>query len=94
MYHIRQRFARFAFYCRLAFHSLTPVRRLVDLIIAQTLFALPMPLRRLLFRGQSAFCPICNSRLSGFITLHRPYHHWCPVCRSLQRAASVDLALS
>ena len=59
--------------------------RLIDFIAGNILFALPEHFRRLIFKGNSHYCPICASRLRTFINLYRPYHLWCPVCRSLQR---------
>lgn len=93
MQHLSQRIARFGLYARLALRSSAPVRRLTDLIIANILFNLPITLRKQLFVGEHAFCPICHSHLSGFLNLHRPYHRWCPVCRSLQRHRLIWLFL-
>lgn len=93
MQHLSQRFTRFGFHARLALHSPSPVRRLTDLIIANILFNLPVTLRKQLFVGERAFCPLCHSHLSGFLNLHRPYHRWCPVCRSLQRHRLIWLFL-
>lgn len=76
---------RFALQVRLAMRSPAPTRRLIDLVVANALFRLPITARKRLFAGQEAFCPICETHISGFLTLHRPYHRWCPVCRSLQR---------
>lgn len=56
---LSQRFARFGFYARLALRSSSPVRRLTDLIIANVLFNLPVTLRKQLFVGERAFCPLC-----------------------------------
>ncbi len=84
-YRITQVLKRFAFQVRLAVQSSTPIRRLADVVYANILFALPVTVRKQLFAGQRAFCPLCGSHISGFLTLYRPYHRWCPVCRSLQR---------
>ncbi|MFN3373596.1 MAG: class I SAM-dependent methyltransferase [Chloroflexus sp.] len=69
------------------------MRRLVDLVVANVLFRLPITARKRLFAGREAFCPICETHVSGFLTLHRPYHRWCPVCRSLQRHRLIWLFL-
>jgi len=60
-------------------------RRLTHFIIAQILFHVPMTIRRWMFAGTAYVCPVCESSLRQFLVLHRPYHRWCPVCRSLQR---------
>lgn len=60
-------------------------KKLVDFLAAQILFSLPEGLRRWYFRGETYYCPICESHLRCFLRLHRPYHQFCPVCRSLQR---------
>ena len=38
-----------------------------------------------MFRGDKYYCPVCGSHLSSFPPLFRPYHRWCPVCKSLAR---------
>ena len=78
---------------RAALRSPEPLRRLFDFIYAGLLFRLPRPVRRRLFAGERHFCPICGSRLRRFLVLHRAYHLWCPVCRSLQRHRLVWLLL-
>ena len=59
--------------------------RLKDYVWAKALFSLPRNIRRRLYVGGEFYCPICKSRLNRFLVLHRAYHLWCPVCRSLQR---------
>lgn len=59
--------------------------RLAHFFYAGILFRLPISLRKNLYAGDRFFCPICESSLDTFLALHRPYHLWCPVCRSLQR---------
>jgi len=76
-----------------ALHSPHPYQRLRDLIISHTLFNLPISVRKQLFTGQNHFCPICETFLNRFLILHRPYHRWCPICRSLQRHRLVYLFL-
>jgi hypothetical protein len=76
-----------------ALHSPNPYQRLRDLIISNTLFNLPVSVRKQLFTGQNHFCPICETPLNRFLILHRPYHRWCPICRSLQRHRLVYLFL-
>ncbi|GEM_PF-5555574 len=71
---LQQRLSRFVFYGRIALRSSDPARRLTDLVLANLLFAMPASVRRWLFAGTRAFCPVCNARLTGFLTLHRPYH--------------------
>ncbi len=88
-----QPITQLAWRARLAMQASSPVRRLVDFIVASILFALPITLRKQLFAGEHAFCPLCHSHLSGFLTLNRPYHRWCPVCRSLQRHRLIWLLL-
>jgi hypothetical protein len=61
------------------------IRRLFHFILAKGLFSLPEQLRKELFTGEQYYCPICENRLRKYLVLHRPYHLWCPVCRSLQR---------
>jgi hypothetical protein len=66
-------------------HSPDALVRIAHFIFGKLLFALPEPVRRRLFKGEAHFCPICHSHLARFLVLHRRYHAWCPVCRSLQR---------
>jgi SAM-dependent methyltransferase len=61
------------------------VQRISHFLFATILFSLPVSLRRRLFAGQQYYCPVCHTGLRGFLVLHRVYHAWCPVCRSLQR---------
>jgi hypothetical protein len=88
-----QRIYRFLKYAHIALHSPNPYQRLRDLIISNTLFNLPISVRKQLFTGQNHFCPICETPLNRFLNLHRPYHRWCPICRSLQRHRLVYLFL-
>ena len=60
-------------------------RRLSHYALAGILYRLPVSLRKRLYAGERYYCPICETRLKTFLALHRPYHRWCPVCRSLQR---------
>jgi len=59
--------------------------RLSHYLFAGLLYRLPVMLRKSLFAGERYYCPICESGLRTFLALHRSYHRWCPVCRSLQR---------
>lgn len=70
---------------RLALQSPDTFRIGRDFLIAQTLRRLPTKLRRRIFAGQEHFCPVCESSLRSFITLHRAYNLLCPVCWSFQR---------
>ena len=70
---------------RAALRAPDGLKRLLDFVIARVLFALPAAARKRLFAGTRYYCPICGSSLSRFLVLHRAYHLWCPVCRSLQR---------
>jgi len=69
------------------------VKRISDYIIAQILYRVPKKTRQRLFYGEQYSCPICSSKLRTFLALQRPYHAWCPVCRSLQRHRLVWLYL-
>ena len=68
-------------------------KRLKDFLYAKALFSLPSGARRRLFAGEARYCPLCQSRLARFLVIHRPYHLFCPVCRSLQRHRLVWLLL-
>jgi SAM-dependent methyltransferase len=70
---------------RSTLHSPDRFRRMSDFAAAKVLLALPPSLRAQIFKGSQRFCPICQSPLRTFLTLHRPYHAWCPVCWSLPR---------
>ncbi|WP_448337468.1 class I SAM-dependent methyltransferase [Chloroflexus aurantiacus] len=91
---IIQRARRFLLYAKIAIRSPQPYQRLRDLIIGNLLFALPIPVRKRIFNGQPHFCPVCETPLRGFLVLHRPYHRWCPVCRSLPRHRLLYLFLN
>ena len=60
--------------------------------MASVLFALPARVRQKIFAGAQHTCPVCNSELRQFLVLHRSYHLWCAVCRSLQRHRLIWLA--
>lgn len=70
---------------RAALASPQPSKRIFDFIYANLLYSLPVGVRRRIFAGQNYYCPICDSHIKNFLTLHRSYHLYCPVCRSLQR---------
>ena len=70
------------------------IRRVTDLMIMQILYRLPKTTRQKIFIGEQHCCPICDSNLRTFLALQRPYHAWCPVCRSLQRHRLVWLYLN
>lgn len=78
---------------RAALHSSDGFRRLRDYVIAALFFRLPAAWRAAIYEGNEHYCPICDSHLSEFMVLHRNYHLWCPVCRSLQRHRLVWLLL-
>jgi hypothetical protein len=61
------------------------LRRILHFLYAKALFALPDSFRLELFKGSQHYCPVCQSHIRAFLALHRPYHAWCPICRSLQR---------
>jgi hypothetical protein len=69
------------------------LRRLIHFLAAKLLFSLPAGARRRIFAGNQHYCSICGSQLRAFLALHRPYHLWCPVCRSLQRHRLIWLML-
>ena len=60
-------------------------RRLSHFVLAKLLYSAPGAVRRSIFAGIQYHCPVCETDLSRFLILHRSYHLWCPVCRSLQR---------
>jgi SAM-dependent methyltransferase len=68
-----------------AIHAPDSSRRLTHFIYAGILYRLPVSLRKRWYAGRQYYCPLCESHLKKFLALHRPYHRWCPVCRSLQR---------
>jgi SAM-dependent methyltransferase len=70
---------------RAALASPNRSKKLSDYIYANLLFSLPVGVRRKLFMGQQYYCPICDAHIKNYLRLHRPYHLFCPVCRSLQR---------
>lgn len=78
---------------RVAFGSPDGARRAVDFVIAALLFRVSPGIRRRLFSGARHECPICGAHLARFVVLHRPFLHWCPVCRSLQRHRLIWLLL-
>jgi SAM-dependent methyltransferase len=49
------------------------------------LYALPSRLKRLLYRGNRYFCPVCASRLRAFMRFGLLPREWCPVCASMRR---------
>jgi len=73
---------------KVALRSDDGLKRLIDFIFASIFFHIPALIRRILFFGQDHYCPICQSKLRRFLVLHRQYHLFCPVCRSLQRYRS------
>lgn len=77
--------SEFLFRVRSALRSDEPVKRLAHFSFSKAFYALPATWRKALFAGKNNYCPICQSNLSRFLVLHRPYHHFCPVCHSLQR---------
>lgn len=68
-----------------AAHASDRWTRLSHYLYAMILFHLPVSIRRRLYAGKQHYCPLCASHIRKFLALHRPYHKWCPVCRSLQR---------
>jgi hypothetical protein len=66
-------------------HAPDRFTRLAHFIYAGILFRLPVILRKRWYAGEQFYCPVCETHLKKFLTLHRSYHRWCPVCRSLQR---------
>lgn len=76
-----------------ALHSGHGLQRAVHFVVAWMLFSLPEGVRRVIFRGEKYYCPLCEAHLSTFLRLHRPYHLFCPVCRSLQRPRLIWLFL-
>jgi len=70
---------------RVALASSNPLQRLWHFIFSKILFSLPISIRKKYYQGNRYYCPICDTHLSTFIVLHRHYHLFCPVCRSLRR---------
>lgn len=68
-----------------ALHSPDGLQRLAHFLFGEIFFRLPAALRKRLFAGSEQYCTVCESPLRRFLVLNRPYFHWCPVCRSLQR---------
>jgi SAM-dependent methyltransferase len=68
-----------------ALHAPDRSTRLAHFIYAAILYRLPVGLRQKYYAGERYYCPVCETHLKKFLALHRPYHRWCPVCRSLQR---------
>lgn len=68
-----------------AYHSGYLPYRLFSYLKAKILFTLPGTWRARLYSGDEYYCPVCDSHLSNFPPFFRPYHRWCPVCKSLAR---------
>lgn len=68
-----------------AYRSGNFISRLCGFFKAKVLFSLPPGWRARLFSGDDYYCPICDTHLRGFLMLFRPYHRFCPVCKSLAR---------
>ncbi len=68
-----------------AYRSGNLFSRLFSFLKAKALFTLPRGWRARLFSGDEYYCPVCDSHLNEFPPLFRPYHRWCPVCKSLAR---------
>lgn len=66
-------------------HAPDRFTRLMHYFLAGFLYSLPFTLRKRWYAGDRYYCPVCESHLRKFLVLHRRYHLWCPVCRSLQR---------
>ena len=79
---------------RAALASPNRKKKIFDYFYADLLYALPVSARRRIFAGEAHFCPICDSHVRKFLNLHRAYHLYCPVCRSLQRFRFVWLFLA
>lgn len=94
LHRIIQRFRSLLLRAKIATYSPQPYQRLHDFVISNLLFTLPIPVRKRIFSGQTHFCPVCETPLRSFLVLHRPYHRWCPVCRSLQRHRLLYLFLN
>jgi hypothetical protein len=77
--------SQFLIRAKSAMISGNPLRRLIDYISGFILFSVSQNIRRSIFTGKFYYCPICETHLRTFLRLYRPYHAWCPVCRSLQR---------
>jgi SAM-dependent methyltransferase len=76
-----------------ALYSGHGLQRAIHFVAAGVLYRLPEGVRRVIFRGEKHYCPLCEAHLSTFLRLHRPYHLFCPVCRSLQRPRLIWLFL-
>lgn len=69
----------------IAFRSGQLFPRLFSFLKAKILFSLPGRARRRMYAGEEYYCPVCESHLRKFLPLFRPYHRFCPVCKSLAR---------
>ena len=68
-----------------AYRSGNFISRLCSFFKAKILFSMPKGWRARLFSGDKYYCPICDTHLRDFLRFFRPYHRWCPVCKSLAR---------
>ncbi len=79
---------------KVALASPNSIQRLWHFIFAKILFFVPALIRKRMYNGTKQHCPVCANDLKRFLVLHRNYHLWCPVCRSLQRHRLVWLFFS
>ena len=66
-------------------------KRALHQVGASVLYRTPASWRKRAFQGEQHVCPICESEVSAFLPISRPYHAYCPVCQSLQRHRMVWL---
>lgn len=59
--------------------------RIINYLIGNSFFAIPIFIRKKLFSGDKYYCPICDLNLRKFVSFYRPYHLFCPICQSLHR---------
>jgi hypothetical protein len=60
-------------------------KALVSRAKMRLLIALPLSVKRALFRSYAHYCPVCESHIHGFEDFGYDKNTWCPVCASMQR---------
>jgi hypothetical protein len=60
-------------------------RMLASRALMRLLGAMPERLRRAAFSGRAHYCPVCESRVRGFMRFGHLSAEWCPVCGAMKR---------